>query len=130
MTHNEESARKYIEDNHLIQLSQALTTAVAHAKPDDPVEFLIKVIKQLKEARNNGGDVLVCFTNDDIRAMFTKLDPFNKGKVTLEQMQGALANFGTSRDVIPKVIGEEQGPFDLEQFTKIINEGVKQTLFP
>ena len=130
MIHNEPSARQYIEEKHIIQLAQALTTAVAYSKPDDPVPFLLKTVQQLKEARDNGSSVLVCFTEDDIRAMFTRIDPFNKGKISRDQLAGGLVNFGTSPDLVDQVIGDEQGPFDLDQFIKYINEGVKLTLFP
>ena len=130
MIHNEPSARQYLEEKHILQLVQALTTAIAYSKPDDPVPFLLKTVQQLKEARDNGSSVLVCFTEDDIKALFTRLDPFNKGKISREQLEGGLLNFGTTKDLIPKVIGDEQGPFDLEQTIKYINEGVKQTLFP
>ena len=130
MIHNEPSARQYIEEKHILQLAQALTTAVAYSKPDDPVPFLLKTVQQLKEARDSGSSVLVCFTEDDIKAMFTRLDPFNKGKITREQLEGSLLNFGTSPEIIGKVIGEERGPFDLDSTIKYINEGVKQTLFP
>ena len=130
MIHNEASARSYIEEKHLIQLAQALTTAVAYSKPEDPVAFLLNTVKQLKEARDNNGSVLICFTEADIKAMFTRLDPFNKGKITREQLEGSLLNFGTSKDLIEKVIGDEKGPFDETQFAKYINDGVKMTLFP
>lgn len=130
MIHNEQSARQYIADKRLQQLSQVLTTAIAHEKPDNPVDFLLKVVTDLKQARDSNGSVLVCFEQKDIKAMFSVMDPFNKGKVSREQLEGALKNFGTEPDLIPQVLGSDQGPFGIEDFEKYINQGVRQTLFP
>jgi len=129
MIHNQESAKQYIKDKKLIQLSQALATSIAFSKPEDPVQFLIKLLSDLKATRESGGSPLVCFTNDDIKAMFVVYDPFNKGKVTKEQVEGALVNFGVDSEIIPQVLGENPNQFDIEEFSKVINEGVRLTLF-
>lgn len=128
--HNEASAKEYIMQNHLIQLMQALSTALAYSKPEDPVKFLKSVISDLKTARDGNGNVLVCFTPENIKAMFTVLDPFNKGTVTRDQMYGAMINFGTDPEVANKIIGDSQAMYKIEEFSENILKGVQETLFP
>jgi hypothetical protein len=128
--HNADSARQYIDQKRIIQLAQAITTAVAYNKPEDPVPFIKQLLIDLKAARDSNKPVLVCFTEDNIKAMFTVLDPFNKGTVTRAQMEGALTNFGTDPVLFSSILGESPGPFKLEEFTNLINEGVRQSLFP
>ena len=128
--HNEASARQYITDKHLIQLMRALTTSLAYSKPEDPISFLKKVISDLKTARDGNGSVLVCFTPENIKAMFTVLDPFNKGTVTKEQLYGALLNFGSDPEVADTVIGEGKPTYDIDEFSELIIQAVQETLFP
>jgi hypothetical protein len=130
MTHNPDSARLYIDQKRIMQLAQAIATAVAYSKPDDPIPFIKQILLDLKAARDENKPIFVCFTEDNIKAMFTVLDPFNRGSVTRAQMEGALANFGTDPVLFSLILGESPGPFKLEEFSNLIHEGVKQTLFP
>ena len=129
MIHNVESAKQYIQEKKLIELAEVLTNAIAYSKPEDPIAFLIEILTNLKKNHDNGSSVLVCFNNDDIKAMFTVLDPFNKGKISKEQLEGGMRNFGTNPKLIPQIIGENNGPYDLDDLTKYINEGFRLTLF-
>lgn len=124
MIHNEASARQYIEEKKILPLIQALTTAITYSKPENPVEFLIERLTELQK-----GNILVCFTDNDIKAMFTVLDPFNKGTVTRAQLEGSMKNFGADEAVIPDILGDNSGPFGPEDFGKYINEGIRRTLF-
>jgi hypothetical protein len=130
MTHNPDSARQYIEQKRIMQLAQAITTAVAYFKPEDPVEFMKQLLHDLKAARDSNGPVLICFTEANIKSMFTVLDPFGKGQISRAQMEGALANFGVDPILFGQIIGDANGPFGIDDFTKLILDGLRQTLFP
>jgi hypothetical protein len=130
MTHNPDSARQYIDQKRIMPLVQAITTAVAYSKPDVPIPFIKPLLIDLKAARDEQKPILICFTEDNIKAMFTVLDPFNKGSVTRPQMEGALTNFGVDPLLFSSILGEGNGPYRLEEFSKLIQEGIKQTLFP
>ena len=128
MTHNPDSARAYIAQKHIMQLAQAITTAIAYSRPDDPVSFIKQLLTDLKNARDNNEALFVCFTQENIRAMWTMLDPFDKGSVTRPQLEGAMINFGTSQELIPTILGENNGPFNFDDFSNFIQQGIKQTL--
>ncbi|KAK8841152.1 EF-hand calcium-binding domain-containing protein 10 [Tritrichomonas musculus] len=128
MTHNPDSARAYITQKHILQLMQALTTAIAYSKPEDPVSFITQVLTDLKEARDNNGPIFVCFTPENVKAMWSVLDPFEKGSITRPQLEGAMLNFGTDNELIPTIIGENNGPFNFDDFSNMIQQGIRQTL--
>lgn len=130
MTHNADSARTYIEEKRIVPLAQVLATAVAYARPDDPVEFMRKVLTDLKEARDGNAAITVCFTEANMKSMFAVLDPFDKGSITRAQMEGSLDNFGAGQDAICDVLGDAEGPFEFAEFAELIQKGVKATLFP
>jgi hypothetical protein len=130
MTHNPDSARQYIDQKRIMQLMQAITTAISYSKPDDPIQFIKQLLIDLKTARDEKKPILICFTEDNIKAMFTIMDPFNQGTVTRPQMEGALTNFGTDPVLFSSILGESAGPFRSEEFSNLIHEGVRQTLFP
>jgi hypothetical protein len=130
MMHNPDSARQYIDQKRIMNLVQAISSAIAYTKPDDPVEFMKKLLQDLKSARDENKPILICFTEDNIKAMFTVLDPFGKGTVTRAQMEGALTNFGTDTVLFSTILGESNGPFGIDEFSKLIHEGIRQTLFP
>ena len=130
MTHNADSARAYIQEKRIMQLAQALATSVAYARPDDPVAHMKQILIDLKAARDSSGPVLVCFTEENIKAMFTVLDPFEKGKITRAQMEGALRNFGTEPELIEELLAGQEGPFGFDEFSRLIQEGVRKTILP
>jgi hypothetical protein len=74
--------------------------------------------------------VLICFTEANIKSMFTVLDPFDKGQISRAQMEGALANFGVDPILFGHILGDIKGPFGIDDFTKMILDGLRQTLFP
>lgn len=128
MTHNPDSARAYITQKHILQLMQAITTAVAYSKPEDPVSFIKQVLIDLKTARDSNGPVFVCFTPENVKAMWTVLDPFEKGTITRLQLEGAMLDFGTDRDLVATIIGDNNGPFKFDDFSNLIQQGIRQTL--
>jgi hypothetical protein len=130
MTHNADSAREYIEQKRIMPLVQAISTAIAYSKPDNVVEFMKNLLTDLKSARDSNRPILICFTEANIKAMFSVLDPFDKGVVSRAQMEGALQNFGVDPELFETVIGNQNGPFAIDAFTQLIHDGLKQTLFP
>lgn len=130
MTHNADSARHYIGQKKIMPLAQALASAVAYSRPEDPVAFMKQILVDLKNARDSNSSALICFNEENVKSMFSVLDPFGKGSITRPQMEGALINFGTDRELIGEVLGDDQGPFDMDKFARLIQAGVRQTLFP
>jgi hypothetical protein len=129
MTHNPDSAREYIEQKRIMPLVQAISTAIAYSKPDNVVEFMKQILTDIKAARDADRPILVCFTEANIKAMFSVLDPFDKGVVSRSQMEGALQNFGVDPELFETVIGNQNGPFAIDVFTQLVRDGLKQTLF-
>ncbi|OHT11279.1 hypothetical protein TRFO_19386 [Tritrichomonas foetus] len=111
-----------------MQLAQAISTAIAYSKPEEPVPFIKQLLTDLKAARDSNGPVFVCFTQDNVKAMWTVLDPFEKGTITRPQLEGAMVNFGTDQELIPSIVGENNGPFQFDDFSNMIQQGIKQTL--
>jgi hypothetical protein len=56
-------------------------------------------------------DLKIRFTEANITSMFAVLDPFNKGQISLIQMEAALANFGVDSFLFERILGEVNGPF-------------------
>jgi hypothetical protein len=130
MTHNPDSPREYIEQKRIPQLAQVITTVIAYSRPEDPVEFMKALLHDLKTARDSNGPVLICFTEANIKSMFTVLDPFDKGVILRAQLEGALTNFGVGPILFRQIIGDANGSFGIGDFSKMIIEGLRQTLFP
>lgn len=128
MTHNPDSARAYITQKHILQLMQAITTAIAYSKPEDPIPFIKQLLIDLKNARDSNGPLFVCFTPENVKSMWSVLDPFEKGTITRAQLEGAMLNFGTDRDLVAPIIGDNNGPFKFEEFSDMIQQGIRQTL--
>jgi hypothetical protein len=105
-------------------------TAIAYSKPEDPIEFTKELLHHLKAARDSNSPVLICFTEANIKSMFTVLDPFEKGLIVRAQLEGALANFGVDPILLGQIIGDENRNFNVDNFSKMIIDGLRQTLFP
>jgi hypothetical protein len=129
MTHDADSAREYIEQKRIMPLVQAISTAIAYSKPDNVMEFIRNLLTDLKAASVADRPILICFTEANIKALFSVIDPFDKGVVSRAQMEGALQSFGVDPELFDIVIGNQNGPFGIDAFTQLIQDGLKQTLF-
>ncbi|XP_062522867.1 EF-hand calcium-binding domain-containing protein 10-like [Corticium candelabrum] len=90
-------AEDYVTDHRLRDFFTNLTAAIVHHRPDNPKEFMVQYIQELKDKREGERHDAPClFQDNNIRAMFGMFDVTHRGYITRKQYLEALKNFGVS----------------------------------
>eukprot|EP00455_Lapot_gusevi_P040471 TRINITY_DN457_c0_g1_i2.p1 TRINITY_DN457_c0_g1~~TRINITY_DN457_c0_g1_i2.p1 ORF type:complete len:130 (+),score=28.19 TRINITY_DN457_c0_g1_i2:63-452(+) len=97
--HPQEKARKYLEKHKILQLFERLCVELVYEKPQNPREFLIGRLEELRHASEEEKRqpvMMSLFTESDLDTMFSMFDPVNKGIITSAQLKNALNTLGVS----------------------------------
>ncbi|XP_041795602.1 LOW QUALITY PROTEIN: EF-hand calcium-binding domain-containing protein 10 [Chelmon rostratus] len=89
-TQREEDAAEYLKKHRIIELMDNLTSMLFFYRPDNPREFLVEQLKQLKSDVKGPN----LFNNDNLDAVFRILDPTNQKYITFAQYKHALTTLG------------------------------------
>ncbi|XP_034031707.1 EF-hand calcium-binding domain-containing protein 10 [Thalassophryne amazonica] len=90
----EESNAEYLRKHQIVDLMQNLTSMLLFYRPDDPREFLIEQLEQLKISQQSGGKGPSLFDSSNIDALFRMLDPTNQKYITFAQYKSVLTSLG------------------------------------
>ncbi|XP_061138588.1 EF-hand calcium-binding domain-containing protein 10 [Syngnathus typhle] len=112
-TEREKEASAYLEKHKIFDLMKNLTSMLFFYRPDDPKEFLIEKLKQLKEARDNGQEAPSLLSPSNLDAVFGLVDPANLRHVTFTQYKQALISLGM-KDIneCPDGVNEDKISYD------------------
>lgn len=88
-------AELYINQRQIPQTIQLLASLVLFNQPENPREFMIKKLEEMKLARLKN-QALPFFSRVDLIAYYRTLDVVGKGYITLAQYSAALNTIGVS----------------------------------
>ena len=114
-----EEARDYIEKNKINKLFEELGTALLFHKPNDPKAFLIKLLGEIKQKKEETMSTSI-FNDVDLRAIYGMYDWEKKGSITGEQFTQALGNIGCANAAAP------EGTIDLDTFVTAAKAELKK----
>ena len=100
------------------QLFRDLGTKLMFERPTDPNAFLLKTLEEMAEDRSGS-----FFTDQDVRACFSALDPNQTGKVTVQQYDHALKSLGIDEPKHP--LNPQQKTIDKDQFIQNVSLELK-----
>ncbi|KAJ3041207.1 EF-hand calcium-binding domain-containing protein 10 [Rhizophlyctis rosea] len=88
-------ATDYLTKHRVPHILQMLTSAVLFERPDDPKEFMVRKLEEMRNAKARGQS-LVLFSRDNLLSLFRIFDVTGKGYISLEQYQEAMKNIGAT----------------------------------
>ncbi|XP_033490232.2 EF-hand calcium-binding domain-containing protein 10 [Epinephelus lanceolatus] len=93
-TQREKDAENYLKKHKIIELMDNLTSMLFFYRPENPREFLVEQLEQLKLSRLSGVKGPHLFNSANLDAVFGILDPTNQNYITFAQYKHALATLG------------------------------------
>uniref|UniRef100_A0A1A8JHJ7 EF-hand calcium binding domain 10 n=1 Tax=Nothobranchius kuhntae TaxID=321403 RepID=A0A1A8JHJ7_NOTKU len=101
----ERDATDYLEKHKILELVENLTSMLLFHKPENPREFLVEQLEQLK-IYGSGPEL---FNSSNVTAVLRILDPMNKQYITFAQYKHALTMLGI-RDIneCPEGVNEDR----------------------
>ena len=91
----------YLKEQKITELFHHLSEMVFFFKPEDPVEFMARVILDMKRASDSGYPLPSLYTEDSFKAYFRLLDPAGAGMITWQQMKSAFDVLGFKDAKLP-----------------------------
>ncbi|XP_049430542.1 EF-hand calcium-binding domain-containing protein 10 [Epinephelus fuscoguttatus] len=93
-TQREKDAENYLKKHKIIELMDNLTSMLFFYRPENPREFLVEQLEQLKLSRQSGVKGPHLFSSANLDAVFGILDPTNQNYITFAQYKHALTTLG------------------------------------
>ncbi|XP_026222395.1 EF-hand calcium-binding domain-containing protein 10 [Anabas testudineus] len=93
-TQREQEAADYLKKHRINELMDNLISMLFFYRPDNPREFLIEKLEELKISRQGGVKGPNLFNNSNLDAVFRILDPANQRYITFAQYKQALTTLG------------------------------------
>ncbi|XP_053175472.1 EF-hand calcium-binding domain-containing protein 10 [Scomber japonicus] len=93
-TRREKDAADYLKKHKIIELMENLTSMLFFHRPENPREFLVEQLEQLKISQHGGIKGPSLFNNSNLDAVYGILDPTNQRYITFEQYKQALTTLG------------------------------------
>ncbi|KAJ3046845.1 EF-hand calcium-binding domain-containing protein 10 [Rhizophlyctis rosea] len=109
-------ATDYLTKHRVPHILQMLTTAVLFERPDDPKEFMVRKLEEMRNAKARGQS-LVLFTRDNLLSLFRIFDVTGKGHISLEQYHEAMKNVGAANPN-PKPAGADTNRIPADTFVE------------
>ncbi|KAM9352647.1 EF-hand calcium-binding domain-containing protein 10 [Symphorus nematophorus] len=108
-TQRETAITDYIKKHKILELMDNLTSMLFFYKPENPREFLVKQLEQLRISQQSGGQGPNLFNETDLDAVLRILDPANQKYITFAQYKHALTTLGI-RDIneCPEGVNEDR----------------------
>ncbi|XP_071960824.1 EF-hand calcium-binding domain-containing protein 10-like [Antedon mediterranea] len=122
----QDEAKEYLEKHKILELFDNITASLVFQRPENPKEFMIQEIKQLKEARTTQMDYPCLFDDSNIMSVYGMLDPTKKGFITLTQYKEALTALGC-KTFDPCPVGMEFDRISQDTFTREAKMGLKRS---
>ncbi|KAK5600604.1 hypothetical protein CRENBAI_001334 [Crenichthys baileyi] len=93
-TQREKEAEEYLRNHKIIELLDNMTSMLLFYRPENPREFLIEQLEQLKVSQESGVRGPNLFDSSNLDAVFGILDPANQKYITFGQYKHALTMLG------------------------------------
>ncbi|XP_061750499.1 EF-hand calcium-binding domain-containing protein 10 [Nerophis ophidion] len=121
-TEREKESAAYLEKHKVFDLMKNLTSMLFFYRPEDPKEFLIEKLEQLKESRDGAGaKAPSLLSHANLVAAFGIVDPANDKHVTFAQYKQALISLGM-KDINECPEGADEDKISYDTF---IDEGMQ-----
>ncbi|XP_059191341.1 EF-hand calcium-binding domain-containing protein 10 [Centropristis striata] len=93
-TQREKDAADYLRKHQILELMDNLTSMLFFHRPENPREFLVEQLEQLKLSQQSGVRGPNLFNNSSLDAVFGILDPAKQKYITFAQYKHALTTLG------------------------------------
>ncbi|XP_042268360.1 EF-hand calcium-binding domain-containing protein 10 [Thunnus maccoyii] len=93
-TQREKEADDYLKKHKILELMENLTSMLFFHRPENPREFLVEQLEQLKMSQQSGVRGPSLFNNSNLDTAFGILDPTNQKYITFAQYKQALTTLG------------------------------------
>ncbi|XP_029909363.1 EF-hand calcium-binding domain-containing protein 10 [Myripristis murdjan] len=124
-TPREKEAADYLEKHKIIELFDNLTSMLFFHRPENPREFLIEKLEQLRSSKLRRVPGPSLFDSSNVDALFGILDPSNQGHITFAQYKEALMALGV-RDIKEHPEGVNEDRISRETFEREATEGLQR----
>lgn len=93
--HSEEAAR-YLKEHKIMELLENMTSMLVYQRPENPKQFFIDYIDQLRKAKSNPDENSPpsFFAESNLKSIFGMLDITRKGFVSHDKYLQAMSNLG------------------------------------
>ncbi|KAF3706208.1 EF-hand calcium-binding domain-containing protein 10 [Channa argus] len=96
-TEREEDAADYLKRHRIIELMDNLTSMLFFYRPENPREFLIEKLEELKLSQQHKVKGPNLFNSSNLDTVLRILDPANQKYITFAQYQQALITLGIKK---------------------------------
>ncbi|KAM9854830.1 EF-hand calcium-binding domain-containing protein 10 [Aulostomus maculatus] len=93
-TEREKEAADYLKKHKIMELMDNLTSMLFFYRPENPREFLVEQLEELKNSRETGEKGPSLFDSSNLDATLRILDPANQKYITFAQYKQALFTLG------------------------------------
>ncbi|XP_042352523.1 EF-hand calcium-binding domain-containing protein 10 isoform X1 [Plectropomus leopardus] len=126
-TQREKDAADYLKKHKIMELMDNLISMLFFYRPENPREFLVEQLEQLKRSRDSGVPGPNLFNDTNLDAVFGILDPANQGHITFEQYKHALTTLGI-KDINECPEGVNEDRISFETFKTEAMQGLQKCL--
>ncbi|XP_071398107.1 EF-hand calcium-binding domain-containing protein 10 [Centroberyx affinis] len=125
-TPREKEAADYLQKHKIIEVMEDLTSMLFFYRPENPREFLIEQLEQLKACQQRSVEGPSLFSDSNLDAVFGILDPANQQYITYAQYKEALTTLGI-RDINECPEGADEDRISQEAFKREAREGLRRS---
>eukprot|EP00959_Pyramimonas_sp_CCMP1952_P269369 5631140-Pyramimonas_sp.AAC.2 len=114
-----EVAKEYLLKYRVLSLFEMMTASLLYYKPDDPKQFLVDRLINLKCGTGES-----FFQDNDLKTMFSMFDITGRGTISIDQCGAAMATLlGTSKDV-KDALPAEKTQLKCDEFIQVMKEAL------
>ncbi|XP_068169024.1 EF-hand calcium-binding domain-containing protein 10 [Antennarius striatus] len=124
-TPGENDADVYLKKHKVVELLDNLSGLLFFHRPENPTEFLIEQLEQLKISQQGGVKGPNLFSRTNLDAVFGMLDPANKKYITFDQYKHALTTLGV-KDINECPDGVNEDRISYETFIMEGNQALQR----
>ncbi|XP_028306811.1 EF-hand calcium-binding domain-containing protein 10 [Gouania willdenowi] len=108
-TQKERDVAEYLEKHKIMELMENMTSLLFYHRPENPREFLIEQLEQLRKSQSDGEKAPNLFNDSNLQAVFKILDPANTNYITFAQYKQALITLGIKNaNECPEGVNEDR----------------------
>lgn len=101
MTIAQLQADHYLRIRYVFEFFNFLIGHLVSKEPDDPVQFLVKLINQCLLAREGKAETPLLFDDEHVHSVYRAFDPFARGSISYQQYQEAMRTLGLNNRMTP-----------------------------
>ncbi|XP_063233522.1 uncharacterized protein LOC134537189 [Bacillus rossius redtenbacheri] len=118
----------YLQSRHIRELFELLTATLVVAAPEDPVQFLVGLLREMIRFRKGkSADAPLLLADHHLAAVFSSYDPAGAGYVTAPQFHDAMKTLGVAGQGSAPV-AEEDGRVQKDEFIRTAKDRLLQKL--